>query len=364
MTSEILLTDMGQCRPAAALSTTRRRLHWQLLPYETADFSGRLISAGFMTDPPEVRLSVGHSGWHAIYLGLWIVGGTDTRWGKTAMASDTAGNLKIRLADDPCFVHFRRDLPHFGNLEEMFWKVADLKGQDIVVSKQQEGFRGDASPAYVRLVPLDTTQVERLQADRNDQGSKCLIATNDAFGVFFRNRISSREGIWEQVEPYRNTDFRMIWWEIVSGMMAGIPAMIKTRSGKLLLPFQVGATGRLLKQGVMIRSWIDDGSILDWKASDYVDEPPERSRRGCFAGTLAELPDGHILMILRGGSRETQHEGDIKRMTLSEDEGKTWTQTRPITYEDGTTLWSVSSNPRLVTCERTGRLFLPRIFLP
>ena len=121
----------------------------------------------------------------------------------------------------PAFVHFRREAPGRGNLEEMFWKVAELKGQDIVVSKQQEGFTGDASLAYVRLVPLDTTQVEGLHADRNDQGSKCLIATNDAFGVFFRNRISSREGIWEQVEPYRNTDFKMIWWEIVSGMFGG-----------------------------------------------------------------------------------------------------------------------------------------------
>ena len=221
MNTEILLTDMGQCLPAAALSTTRKLLHWQLLPYETADFSGRLISAGFMTEAPEVRLPVGHSGWHAIYLGLWIVGKTDTGWGRTTMGSGTTGSLKIRLADDPCFVHFRREAPDRGNLEEMFWKVAELKGQDIVVSKQQEGFTGDASLAYVRLVPLDTTQVERLQADRNDHGPKCLIATNDAFGVFFRNRISSREGIWEQVEPYRNTDFKMIWWEIVSGMFGG-----------------------------------------------------------------------------------------------------------------------------------------------
>ena len=144
----------------------------------------------------------------------------------------------------------------------------------------------------------------------------------------------------------------------IGGMMAGIPAMIKTRSGKLLLPFQVGATGRVLKQGIMAGNWIGNDSSLDWEVSDYVEEPPERSRRGCFAGTLAELPDGRILMILRGDSRGTQYGGDIKRMTLSEDEGRTWTQPRPITYEDGTTLWSVSSNPRLVTCERTGRLFL------
>ena len=144
----------------------------------------------------------------------------------------------------------------------------------------------------------------------------------------------------------------------VGGMMAGIPAIIKSRSGDLLLPFQLGATGRVLKQGVMIGRWRNDGKGLDWEVGNYVEEPTERSRRGCFAGTLAELSDGRVLMIMRGDSRDTIYEGDVKRMTLSGDGGRSWRTPRPITYEDGSIVWSVSSNPRLMTCERTGRLFL------
>ena len=221
MNSDIVLSDMGECRPAAALSKTRRRHHWQLIPYETRDFSGQLISAGYMTEAPQVHLPVAATGWHSIHIGLWMTGRTDTGWGKTATASDSVGSLKIRLADDSCFVHFRREAPDRGSLEEMFWKVAELKGQDFIFAQQLEGIRGDSSLAYVRLVPLSESEVEGWEEDRDDSANKRLIATNDAFGVFFRNRITTVEGIREQVEPYRNTDFKMIWWEIVSGMFGG-----------------------------------------------------------------------------------------------------------------------------------------------
>ena len=221
MNSDIVLSEMGECRPAAALSETRRRHHWQLLSYETEEFGGRLISAGYMREAPEVRLPVDAKGWFAIHIGLWMTGKTDTGWGRTTMASNTVGSLKIRLADDPCFVHFRREAPDRVNLEEMFWKVAQLDGQDIVIAQQLEGFRGDASIAYVRLVPLSESTVREWQRDCADPTHKRLIATNDAFGIFFRNRITTVEGIREHVEPYRNTDFKMIWWEIVSGMFGG-----------------------------------------------------------------------------------------------------------------------------------------------
>jgi len=174
-----------------------------------------------MTEAPEVRLAVDVKGWYTIHIGIWMAGKTDTGWGRTTMGANNVGSLKIRLQDDPCFVHFRREAPNRGNLEEMFWKVTELKGQDIVIAQQLEGFRGDASLSYVRLVPLSQSTVRKWQEDCVDPAHRPLIATNDAFGVFFRNRITTVEGIREQVEPYRKTDFKMLWWEIVSGMFGG-----------------------------------------------------------------------------------------------------------------------------------------------
>ena len=216
--SEILLSEMKACRPSSALSAERRSGHWQLIPYETYAFEGTLISAGFMTDPPEVRLPCPHQGCYAIHIGLWLTGQTAGGWGRTTMASDAVGSLKIRLEGDPCFVAFRREVPERDTLEDVFWKIADLEGEDIVISQQLSGFRGQSSLAYVRLVPLPESQTEAWREGRTDTSTRTLVATNDGFGAFFRNEITTREGIWEQIEPYRDTDFGMLWWEVVTGM--------------------------------------------------------------------------------------------------------------------------------------------------
>ena len=63
----------------------------------------------------------------------------------------------------------------------MFWKVAQLDGQDIVIAQQLEGIRGDCSLAYLRLVPLADAAVREWEEDRADPSHKPLIATNDAF---------------------------------------------------------------------------------------------------------------------------------------------------------------------------------------
>ncbi len=218
MSEEIILSDMGQCQPTTALSPARRLNHWQLIPYETETFAGQLISAGFMTEPPEVRLPSSHQGCFAIYVGLWMAGESAGGWGRATMGSDAVGSLKIKLESDACFVAFRREAPARDNLEDVFWKIADLDGDDFVFAQQASGIKGQSSVAYIRLVQLSADEEAAWREDVAKPEHKRLVATNDAFGVFFRNCITTREGIWEQVEPYRNTDFKMLWWEIVSGM--------------------------------------------------------------------------------------------------------------------------------------------------
>ena len=51
----IYVTDLGLSRPQKALSTDRRKYHWQVVPYETAEFSGKMLIAG-----PETEAASGH----------------------------------------------------------------------------------------------------------------------------------------------------------------------------------------------------------------------------------------------------------------------------------------------------------------
>ena len=241
---EIILSDLGRCQPATALSSRRRQRHWQLIPYETEHFAGNMLSAGPMTEPPEVRFDLNLEGWHAVFIGMWTSGRTDTGYARSTEGADNVGAIRVRLDSDPCFTMMRREQPSRITLEEAFWKYADLSERTLVVSQQSEGFRGDSSLAYVRLVPLSRREVVELQEDRRRTDTKRLIATNDAFGIFFRGRITSREGIWEHVEPYRHTDFGKLFWEVVAGMFGGWRAVGKLygdgvedfpRTGDLLL---------------------------------------------------------------------------------------------------------------------------------
>ena len=83
----VFLSDMGQCTPAAALSSGHRKYHWQTVPYEAEGVCGTLLFAGPETEAPQVTLPIEAAGWHAIYVGLW------SNW--------TDSILKMKLTDDP-----------------------------------------------------------------------------------------------------------------------------------------------------------------------------------------------------------------------------------------------------------------------
>ena len=71
------------------------------------------------------------------------------------------------------------------NLEELYWKTADLTGQQVVFHQVSRRVSpGDApgsvecSPAriaYIKLVPLSEAEVDALQADRRDSSHKRLL---------------------------------------------------------------------------------------------------------------------------------------------------------------------------------------------
>ena len=67
----IYVTDLGQSRPQLALSSERRKYHWQVVPYETESFCGNMLIAGPETEAPPITVPLGVSGWHSIHIGMW-----------------------------------------------------------------------------------------------------------------------------------------------------------------------------------------------------------------------------------------------------------------------------------------------------
>ena len=219
----IYVTDLGQSRPQLALSSERRKYHWQVVPYETESFCGNMLIAGPETEAPPITVPLGVSGWHSIHIGMW------SNW--------TDDLARVKLSGDSSFLKINRESEQgmFADnysLDERYWKTADLTGQDIVFGQQSAGFSQPTYIAYVKLVPLDDEEVARLLADRADSSNKRLICMNDGFSDFGRFRPTSREEIWEWLEPFRDTDFgKMFWCPGAGGDVLTYPSAIGSLTG-------------------------------------------------------------------------------------------------------------------------------------
>lgn len=144
---------------------------------------------------------------------------------------------------------------------------------------------------------------------------------------------------------------------------------IFTSRNELLVPIQIcplGPDGKLANPGggftyhesaVLIGRW-DDTNRFTWDISQRIAGDPSRSTRGMIEPTIAELPDGRILMILRGSNaRQKLHQlPSYKWRSLSTDGGRTWTTPEPWTYDTGESFYSPSSMSQLFT-HSTGRVF-------
>ncbi|MGE0756749.1 MAG: sialidase family protein [Pirellulaceae bacterium] len=146
---------------------------------------------------------------------------------------------------------------------------------------------------------------------------------------------------------------------------------IRTRAGKLLVPVQIpllGDDGKLSSPGggftyqytrMLIGTW-SDGHKIQWDVSDKIEGDPDRTSRGLFEPTIAELPDGRVICVMRGsngGSRDKNCEWPAhKWFSESRDGGKTWSKARPWTYADGSELFSPSAMSQLLPYS-DGRLF-------
>lgn len=147
---------------------------------------------------------------------------------------------------------------------------------------------------------------------------------------------------------------------------------IRTREGTVLVPMQTpplnpdgegfhnpGGGWYWLDSMILIGRWQPDGHIT-WDASEPIRGDGDRTARGLYEPTLAQLPDGRILCVMRGsngGPRDRKYEWpSYKWAAVSEDGGHTWSKPKPWTYADGETFFSPASMSELFT-HSNGRIY-------
>jgi hypothetical protein len=146
---------------------------------------------------------------------------------------------------------------------------------------------------------------------------------------------------------------------------------IRTRAGEILVPMQTppldsegnfhnpGGGWYWLDTRILIGRWTQDNRII-WSLSDAIKGDNVRTARGLYEPTLAQMPDGRILCVMRGsngGKRDPMCVwGSYKWYAISEDGGRRWSLPRAWRYTDGERFYSPSSMSQLLT-HSSGRIF-------
>ena len=119
----IYVTDLERCQPADRLSPDGGFRRWHTIPYEAEGFSGVMLKAGPETRAPEVRYPLSITGWHAISIGVHPTSEEGLPQALVKLSGDDTYSV---ITWDTGGHHLRRK-----QLQEIFWKVADLNGQAV-----------------------------------------------------------------------------------------------------------------------------------------------------------------------------------------------------------------------------------------
>ena len=216
----VYITDLSRCQPESALSAEPKRRAWHVQPYETADLSGNLLSAGEETAAPEVSVGLTLSGWHRIFVGVYP-------------EHRGLGAVELKLSEDPCFTNLNMgpdwtdSNPHGHNIHELMWKDADLTGQELFIRQVCTPTGSADEPAavscertklaYIRLAPMSEDLVRDMERERQRTDTRRLFAHNDAHGYLYLYGTATEAAVRNEIEPYRHTDFSRLYWECGAG---------------------------------------------------------------------------------------------------------------------------------------------------
>lgn len=208
--------------------------------------------------------------------------------------------------------------------------------------------------------------------DREDVDSSIEEPEETATDSYLRYRVSL-DGGWTFLfdEPIiQKGDFN--FQHPLEGLYLGKNAIflgdlgcrpIRTRQGHILVPAQMtvlNEAGQLETFGsgwdyyhslMLIGAWREDHR-LEWQVSEPIKADPSRTVRGLYEPTLAEMPDGRILCVMRGsnGLQKDPHFQlpSYKWYSVSTDGGFHWSPPEPWRYSNGKSFFSPSSMSQLI----------------
>jgi len=232
MPDAIMLTDMGQAEPAAALGPVATMGQWGLYSYGTADITGQAVYCRPFANPPELTLSLPARGWHRVYLGIHY-GHTHNSHVAKLGAEIVDQTLWARLTGDrayrliePEYAGTKSPVPvekfGFTDIVEVLWRSADLQGQALHIAPRRSArCPGEAAGlAWIRLEPLTEQEVRACTEPATGQTARLIYIgdcdLHDDYPV-------SQDGVHRLLDPLADTDFDLVLWQTCMGDVCYYP---------------------------------------------------------------------------------------------------------------------------------------------
>lgn len=115
--------------------------------------------------------------------------------------------------------------------------------------------------------------------------------------------------------------------------------------GTVYIPFSVNLHDRNRYQTAIVRGkWNQDQKDYEWHFSEYITLTSKQSSQGAVESQLIRLDNDDFFIIMRAcGDRENKTFPTYKYFSYSNDNCRSFSDPKILTYEDGSPLWSPSS---------------------
>ena len=101
----------------------------------------------------------------------------------------------------------------------------------------------------------------------------------------------------------------------------------------------------------------DAAGKLTWRMTQPVPCADNKSARGLCEGTVAELSDGSLAMVMRGSNHLWPDRPGCKWLSISRDKGESWSEAQPLGCDDGSLIESSATGSCLFRSSKTGGLY-------
>jgi hypothetical protein len=174
-----------------------------------------------------------------------------------------------------------------------------------------------------------------------------------------------QSGNFNRFQPIEGVDIRK------NSYVPSTAPPIVASNGEILVPFDMwplGPDGEPLDPppngwtysdaGVLAGRWVADSDEIEWVSSSTVRLPFAQSPSGAMEPAIVELNSpGKILMVMRGQNYGYPAIESHKWKSVSEDFGRTWSQSSELTYSNGDSFTSASSLSDIRRNSKNGQIY-------